>query len=68
MNEDARVVNLTARELSIIRFAVWRFMGQAHEQAVIAAQKTSPEPVEHVGRWLDDAKDAKKLLAKLPKE
>lgn len=57
-------VELTHRERSIVMFALWRFMHDAHAHADAAAQDKHA-PSGAVGHFHKDANDAAQLITKL---
>lgn len=66
------MLQLTAREKSMVEFAVWRFMNDAFAQADFYAQKRpgrtatqALEDSEKARKFQRDADDAGKLVAKL---
>lgn len=51
-------IRLTERQRLVVSFALNLFSRQAYAQAEFCAQKG---PEEHVGKFLDDAKDADEI-------
>lgn len=61
-------IELSDKELSLIRFALWGMMNVAYDRANYAAQDKQPDSAGKVDRFLSDAKRCEALLARLKDE
>jgi len=57
-------IDLGPRELSVVKFALWRLMSNAYDRAIAAAQ--AKENDYFLG-FSEDAKNAEQLLERLDK-
>lgn len=62
--QDDEALVLTERQRMVVGVALYLFINNAYAQADHCAQQG---PVEHVAKFLDDAKDAEELRANLTK-